>query len=130
MTSTTQTVELLEPRLAISRLPADAPVPSWVWSATGFLTITRSPGELSIITDEAVVPPTVPSRRGYRALRVRGTLPFGLIGVLLSLLDPLARAGIPVFALSTHDTDYVLVRDGDLEQARNALERAGHHVLT
>jgi uncharacterized protein len=130
MTSTTQTVEVLESRLAISRLPADADVPSWAWSAVGFLTITRSPGELSIVADEAVVPLSVPSRRGYRALRVRGTLPFGLIGVLLSLLDPLAKAGVPVFAVSTHDTDYVPVREGDLEQARNALERAGHHVLT
>lgn len=130
MTSTTQTVEVLESRLAISRLPADADVPSWAWAAAGFLTITRSPGELSIIADEAVVPPSVPSRRGYRAMRVRGTVPSGLIGVLLSLLDPLAKAGVPVFAVSTHDTDYILVRDDDLEQARNALERAGHHVLT
>lgn len=129
MAASGQTLVVLDAPLAVSRLPADAAIPEWVWTATGFLNVARSPGELSIIADERVVPAAVPSRRGYRALRVRGTVAFGLVGILTSLLEPLARAGLPVLAISTHDTDYILVRGSDLDLARTALERAGHHVL-
>lgn len=124
-----QTLEVLPTAVAISRLPADAPVPAWAWQAREFLTISRSPEELSITADETVVPTSVPSQRGFRALRIRGLVPTGSVGILVSLLEPLARAGFGVFAVSTHDTDYVLVRAADLELARSALEQAGHHVL-
>jgi hypothetical protein len=124
-----QTLDLLPLPVAITRLPAGAEPPPWAWESRDFLTISRSTTELSIVADEAVVPASVPSLRGYRALRVRGLVPFGSVGILLSLLDPLAKAGLSVFAISTHDTDYLLIRGSDLELARSALERAGHHLL-
>jgi hypothetical protein len=65
---------------------------------------------------------------GWRALRVAGSLDFSLVGVLAGLLDPLARAGVSVFVLSTFDTDYLLVKGHDLEKALAALRRAGHAV--
>ena len=69
------------------------------------------------------------SEGNYRALRVRGTLPMNLIGILAAIADPLADAGLSIFAISTFDTDYVLVKAGDLAPALAALEWAGHTIL-
>ncbi|HEU5042008.1 MAG TPA: ACT domain-containing protein [Gemmatimonadales bacterium] len=114
--------------LAICRLPPAAPLPAWATRAQRFLTVSRTREELSITLDAEVVPPEVACARGYRALRVRGPLDFDLVGVLASLAGPLAQAGISIFNISTYDTDYVLVKTGDLARAVAALERAGHRV--
>lgn len=121
-------LELLPDTLAVCRLASDAAVPSWAASAQGFVTISRTREELSITTTQAVVPPGVKCERDYRALRVRGPLPLDLIGILAAIADPLAAAGLSIFAISTFDTDYVLVKSPDLEAAVAALKRAGHHV--
>jgi hypothetical protein len=84
--------------------------------------------ETSIVCPDSEVPTDVQAETGWRALRVAGTLDFALADVLLSLLQPLAEAEIRVLALSTYDTDYVLVRETDLERARNALLSAGHRA--
>jgi len=68
--------------------------------------------------------------RDYVAMRVEGTLAPELVGVLVSLAEPLADAGIPILALGTHDTDYVLVREADLDRAVGALQHVGHEVDT
>jgi hypothetical protein len=121
-------LELLPDTLAVCRLAADAAVPSWAASPQGFVTISRTREELSITTTQASVPPGVKCERDYRGFRVRGPLPLDLIGILASIADPLAAAGLSIFAISTFDTDYVLVKGRDLEAAVAALERAGHHV--
>ncbi len=93
-----------------------------------FTTVSRTRDELSITTVQTAVPADVKCERDYRALRVRGPLPLNLIGILAAIADPLARAGLSIFAISTFDTDYVLVKARDLEAAVRTLERAGHHV--
>ena len=114
-------------RFAVCRLsPADA-VPSWA-NGPGFVSITRTDDELSIVCADALVPQGTECMRGYAAMRVEGTLAPELVGVLVSLATPLADAGIPILAIGTHDTDYVLVREADLERAVGALQRAGHEV--
>lgn len=90
--------------------------------------MTRTAEELSIVCPDAGVPAEVRAERGFRALKVRGPLDFSLAGVLASLAVPLARAGISVFALSTFDTDYILVRGEQLVGAVNALRDAEHEV--
>lgn len=77
---------------------------------------------------EAAVPPGVTAQRGWRAIGVEGTLDFALTGILVALLTPLTEAGVPVFALSTYDTDYLLVRANTLEAALAALRDAGHRI--
>jgi hypothetical protein len=121
-------LELLADTLAICRLDARAPVPSWAQRSSGFLTVSRTAEELSITALQRAVPADVPCERDYRALRVRGPLPLNLIGVLAAIADPLAEAGLSIFAISTYDTDYVLVKAQDLDAALQALERAGHQV--
>jgi len=121
-------LEVLPDTLAICRLPADAPVPAWATRPAAFVTVSRTPDELSITTVQRQVPADVPCERDYRALRVRGTLPPDLVGILLSIAEPLAKAGLGIFAISTYDTDYVLVKARDLPAAVDALRAAGHDV--
>jgi hypothetical protein len=74
------------------------------------------------------VPEGTVCERGWRCLRVAGTMPFAVVGVLAALTAALAGAGISLFAVSTFDTDYLLVKKNDFEKAITALELAGHSV--
>lgn len=121
-------LEVLPFTLAICRLPADAPVPSWVADTAPFVTVSRTPDELSITTVQSAIPADIRCERDYRSFRVRGPLPLDLVGVLASIAGPLADAGLSIFAISTFETDYVLVKQPDLEHAVAALTRAGHRV--
>lgn len=122
-------LDLAGPELAVCRLPADAGLPAWVALDTpGPVSVTRTTEELSLVLPQDRVPDDVPAERGWRAMVVRGPLDFSLVGILAALTAPLARAEVPVFALSTHDTDWLLVREPELESAVAALEAAGHRV--
>jgi hypothetical protein len=114
-------------RLSICRLPPETPRPEWVPDEP-FCAVTRTDEELSIVCPEVAVPAGIRCEPGWRALKVAGPLAFELTGVLAGLAVPLARAGIGIFALSTFDTDYVLVQAPDLDRAVEALHRAGHRV--
>jgi hypothetical protein len=121
-------LDVLPDTLAVCRLPPDAALPAWASVPVPFLTISRTAEELSITTRQSAVPPAVHCERDSRALRVRGTLPPDLVGILVSIAEPLARAGLSIFAISTYDTDYVLVKARDLPAALEALRKAGHRV--
>lgn len=112
-------VSALKDRMAVCRLAPDAPVPDWARGE--FVSVTRTADELSVVCAEAGVPRDVTAERGWRGLKVQGPLDFGLVGVLASLLAPLAEADIPVFVVSTYDTDYILVREADLGRAVEVL---------
>ncbi len=115
--------------LAVCRLPPEAALPAWATQASQpLVSITRTDSELSIVLPQAEVPPGVRAAAGWRALAVRGPLPFHLVGILASLAAPLADAGVPIFAISTHDTDWLLVRHDRLSDACAALTEAGHLV--
>jgi len=111
---------LLPQILAICRLEHDAPVPSWT-GGEKFVSITRTGDELSVVCSQQRVPDGVTMEGGWRAFKVEGPLEFSLTGILSSLTLPLAEAGIPVFALSTFDTDYLLVKGVDVETAERVL---------
>jgi hypothetical protein len=90
----------------------------------------RTADELSIVCREEDAPADVRRDDGWRALKVEGPFAFAEVGVLASVAAPLAEAGIGILALATFDTDYVLVKETELEQACQALVRAGHTVHT
>ena len=121
-------LELLPDTLAICRLGPEASVPSWAAGPSPFLTLSRTAEEMSITTLQSRVPAGVTCERDYRAIRVRGPLPLDLVGILASIADPLAAAGLSIFAISTYDTDYVLVKTRDLDPALEALRQAGHQI--
>ncbi len=118
---------ILSDRLAIAKLSAEANIPVWA-EGRGFCSITRTADELSIVVPQERVPSDVQCERDFRCLKVEGPLDFDLTGVLVRLAAPLAEARISIFALSTYDTDYILVRQSDLDRARNVLTAAGHEV--
>lgn len=128
-TVTALPLTVLEGRFAICRLAADSELPPWMARADTFLTVTRTPTELSIVADESAVPVEMVAQRGYRALRVEGPLPLELVGVLAAIATPLAAAGVPIFPIATYDTDYLLVPGGQLARAVSALVAAGHRVV-
>jgi len=112
---------------AICRLEPDASLPAW--AAGGPLwSVTRTATELSVVCGLANVPADVRGDGPWRALMVRGPLDLTLTGVLASLAAPLASAGIGLLAVSTYDTDYLLVREADLDRAVRTLQQAGHRI--
>jgi uncharacterized protein len=120
-------LDVLPGRSAVARLgPSDA-TPAWA-AGDAPTAVIRTADELTIVCPAAGVPPQVRSEGPFRTLAVRGPLDFALTGILASLAAPLAADGISIFALSTFDTDLLLVREGDLDAARAALERAGHRI--
>lgn len=120
-------IRVVSGRFAVCRLSANAAIPEWA-NGPGFVSITRTGDELSIVCAEDRAPAGIRCERGYAAIRVAGTLAPELVGVMLSLAAPLAEAGIPILAIGTYDTDYVLVRHADLDAAVLALREAGHDV--
>jgi uncharacterized protein len=115
--------------LAVCRLRPDEAVPVEL-DLTGrpLVSITRTADELSLVLPQAHVPPGIRAESGWRALSVRGPLPFHLTGILAALAAPLAAAGVPIFALSTYDTDWLLVAHDRLDDACATLEQAGHRI--
>lgn len=113
--------------LAVARLPPSHEVPAWAWGGS-FVSVTRTPAELSLVVTDDAVPDGVAVERGWRALRLQGPFAFDLTGVLAGVLVPLASAEVPIFALSTYDTDWVLVPKAHLDEAVAALRAAGHTV--
>jgi hypothetical protein len=122
-------LRLLPGRFAVCRLDPHDPLPAWAFhDEATFWSLTRTPEELSLVCDQDSVPPSVARvEPGWRALQAEGPIPFDEAGVLASFAGPLAEAGIPLFALSTYDTDVVLVRERDLERALAVL-RVRHRV--
>ena len=129
MTAGGSELELLPETFAVCRLAPGAPIPQWALAPGSFTTISRTPDELSVTIAQEMVPREVRAERGYRAFKVRGPLAPELIGILLAIAQPLADAGLSIFAVSTYDTDYVLVKALSLAEAIDALRRAGHTVI-
>jgi hypothetical protein len=124
------TLSVLSDRLAVCRLAPLLPGQSIpIWTCSGeFFSVTQTEDELSVVCDEDVVPEGVTSEPGWRCLKAHGPFEFSMVGVLASLTGPLAEAGISIFALSTYDTDYLLVKGADLERSIEVLTERGHTV--
>lgn len=118
---------ILPGRYAVCRLAPDDPVPDWAVGGA-FLAVTRTRDELSVVCLESSAPSTVRAERGWSCMKAAGPLEFTETGLLAALSAPLAEAGIPVLAVSTYETDYLLVREEALEEAARVLTRAGHEV--
>jgi len=118
---------VLSEKFAVVRLePFDA-IPAWATDAPIF-SVTRTPDEQKNVCAASHVPAGVTAARGWRCLRVAGTLDFSLTGILASIAGPLADARVSIFAISTYETDYILVPAPALPAAIAALTAAGHEV--
>jgi len=93
-----------------------------------FASLTVTGDEISLVCPEMSAPQNAQAEGGWRAMRVEGTLDFGMVGVISKITGVLAEEDISVFVLSTYDTDYVLVKQDTLSSAVEALEAAGYTV--
>jgi uncharacterized protein len=116
------TLHLLPGELTIVRLPSASPIPSWLpLSASPLTSVTLTSDELSIICPSSIVPEGLTSQPGYLALRIEDKLDFSAVGILSSILNPLAAAAINILSVSTFDTDYILIPSTKRDQALAAL---------
>lgn len=111
----------------ICKLEPDATLPDWL-SQNEFTSVTWTSEEISIVSDESIIPEWIECDRGWRCFKVKGPLDFSLTGVLESLALPLAKAGISIFAVSTYNTDYLMVKETRFKEAKRVLMQAEHHV--
>ena len=118
---------LLRQELAVCRLDPDSELPEWARKGP-FFSLTRTPDEWSVVCAQEAVPEGTRHEAGWCAFRLQGPIDFSAVGILASLTAPLARSGISLFALSTFDTDYVLVKEVDVKKATLALRQEGHRI--
>jgi hypothetical protein len=124
------TVHVRPGAYVVLRLPGDAPVPVGLADANaGLVSVTRTAEELSVVCPAELAVPAEQVESGWRLLTAAGPFEFTLTGIMAALSGALAAAGVPLFALSTFDTDHLLVKDDDLVRAVHALRDAGHDVV-
>jgi hypothetical protein len=120
---------LLPGRMAICRLDPEEGSPPWAGSGV-LSSVTLTQTEMTVVCQEENVPAGITCNRNWRCLQIGGVLDFSETGILHSLTAPLAREGIPVYALSTYSTDFVLIKEEDLSRAVFSLSQEGHKVLS
>lgn len=106
----------------ICQFPPQYPVPDWYNGKESFFSLTRTRDELSIVLPEKNIPGEVKCVKTWRALKVEGILDFNLTGILSSVLKPLSDNNVSVFAISTYNTDYILVKEKDLLKTKRVLK--------
>jgi hypothetical protein len=121
------TIDLRPGAYELSRLPAGSTLPA-LSAPDAFLSVTSTPEEISVVAPAGLAPEGAKVDEGWRLLTVRGPLEFTLTGIMASLAGSLAAAGVPIFAVSTFDTDHILVKEADVDRAISALREAGHDV--
>jgi hypothetical protein len=118
-------LEMLSTVFSICRLPPTSPIPEWAMAGP-FFSISRTAEELSIVCAQVDIPLNIKLEKDWRCLKVMGPLDFNLTGILASLAMPLAQAGISIFAISTFDTHYLLVKEDRSKDAMEVLSKSGH----
>jgi uncharacterized protein len=113
-------LSVLEPKMAICQIDTETKIPEWTQNDI-FLSITRTCDELSIVCPQHLVPLNVKSEKDWNVIKVEGTLDFSETGILAGLINPLAKEGIGIFAISTYNTDYILVKSENLDKSLEIL---------
>ena len=119
-------LEIVPGNFSVVRMGSKDKIPSAVLDSP-FYTISKSPDELSIVCESDLAPDGFPIESDFGLIKVYGPLDFSLTGILASIASPLAEAEISLLAISTFDTDYVLVRQPDLEKTKEVLVNSGFH---
>ncbi|WP_026424019.1 ACT domain-containing protein [Actinokineospora inagensis] len=123
-------VDVVAGDYGVSRFDPGTAVAAEVFATPGFVSVTSTPTEVTVVAPVDLTPAGGRTEAGWRLLTVRGPLEFTLTGIMASLAGSLAAAGVSLFAVSTFDTDHILVHDSDLDRAITALRAAGHDVHT
>lgn len=122
------TMRLLEDIYGVCRLDKNELVPEWA-RKSDFFSITKTNEELSIVCSQEDIPIDIQCEKDWRILKIEGPLDFSLIGILSSISALLANNKISIFAISTYDTDYILVKSNELDNAIESLLKEGYEVI-
>ena len=123
------TMKLLNEKFGVCRLNKNELIPDWVKNSD-FYSITKTSDELSIVCSQDSIPNNIKCEKDWRTLKVEGPLDFSLIGIISSISTILALKRISIFAVSTYDTDYILVKNKDIDNAILALSNERYEVIT
>ena len=119
---------ILSPHLyAVCQFHPDKKIPYWALLGD-FVSLTRTHEELSIVCQQENVPDDIEAERGWRCVQVQGAFDFSVAGVHVSLAVPLAEADISTLAIATFATDYLLIKEENVEKALQVLKWAGHSI--
>jgi Uncharacterized conserved protein len=122
------TMKLLKEKYGVCRLNKTELIPEWAENSK-FFSITKTSDELSIVCSEDNIPNDIKCEKDWRVLKIEGPLDFSLIGILASISTILAQKGISIFAISTYDTDYILVKSKDIDNAIDSLIKERYEVI-
>lgn len=129
MLEKTLTLKLLKEKYGVCRLSAEESIPKWGKNSP-FYSITKTVDELSIVCSQDCIPKDIKCEKDWRVLKIQGTLDFSLIGVISSISTILAHEKISIFAISTFDTDYILVKDKDIDKTIVALTNKNYEIVS
>lgn len=129
MTAKILTMRLLKENYGVCRLDKTELIPEWSKNSD-FFSITKTSDELSIVCSQDSIPDNIKCEKDWRILKVEGPLDFSLVGILSSISTVLKEKGISIFAISTYDTDYILVKNNDIDNAIESLIEGGYEVIT
>ena len=127
MTGKRLVMTLFEKTFCVCRLNSKEEIPSWALK-NEFYSITKTFEELSVVCVQENIPENVKCERDWRILKVEGPLDFSIVGILSAISSILARVGVSIFAISTFDTDYILVKEKDIDEAVKALAEEGYDI--
>jgi hypothetical protein len=122
------TMKVLEGKFAVCRLNNNELIPEWARNSE-FFSITKTSDELSIVCSQDSIPSEITCEKDWRILKIEGPLDFSLIGILSSISTILAQRGIGIFAISTYDTDYILVKHKDINDAIDSLSSERYEII-
>jgi len=122
------TLKLLKEKYGVCRLDKTELIPEWATNSEIF-SITRTTDELSVVCPEDNIPNDIKCEKDWRILKIEGPLDFSLIGILSSISTILAQKGISIFAISTYDTDYILVKNKDIDNAIESLIKERYEII-
>ena len=122
------TMKLLKEKYGVCRLDKTELIPEWAQNSD-FFSITRTSDELSIVCTEDNIPNGIKCEKDWRILKIEGPLDFSLIGIFASISTILAQKGISIFAISTYDTDYILVKNKDIDNAIESLINERYEII-
>lgn len=135
MTSIKLILKLLKEKYVVCRLDKNDAMPAWATYGE-FFSITTTEDELSIVCSQENLPHNIQCEllniqceKDWQILKIEGPLDFSLVGILASISSLMAKEQISIFALSTYDTDYILVKEADIDAAINALLKNNYDVI-
>jgi hypothetical protein len=117
------TLAILSEKLGICAFGPHSPIPDWAQKDSAFTSITRTKDELSIVCPQDNIPANVMAEKDWRAFKLETVLDLSVTGIVSSLANPLAEAGISIFDVSTYKTNYLLVEEKNLDQAIKILSQ-------